>query len=171
MIKCKPSYNGVATKRCSWPPGTCVTPFSSNARNTRQRVVHQKWLRKKKKKTCQKRRAMDNFIRTNSLPITFLTVEENNPVHILSTKVSEKKRSLVNLFSDFLTTRYFQKKKTEPRMFASKKKRAFITSPNIGPCQLEMVQVRMMTTGCKSTLRMSTFLKKGKGTGKCKHQT
>ena len=67
----------------------CHTFFFEHGKHSCEHVVHQKWLRKKK---CQKRSVMDNFSRTNSLPITFLIVEENTPVKML---VASKTRSPV----------------------------------------------------------------------------
>ena len=57
----------------------------------------------------QKRSAMDNFFQTRSLPVTFVTVEENTSVNMLSTKrgfnkmllPSEKKRDIQFLLNKF----------------------------------------------------------------------
>ena len=74
MIECKPSYNGVAIKRCSWPPGTCVTHFSSNTENIPVNMLSTR-SGFDNEVSRQKRSAMNNFFRTSSRPVTVLIVE------------------------------------------------------------------------------------------------
>ena len=63
-------------KRCSWPLGTCVTHFSSKTENTPVNMLSTRsdFLRK----TPVRKQARWKFLLKNSLPVTFLSVEENN---------------------------------------------------------------------------------------------
>ena len=65
VIKCIPSYNGVAIKRCSWPPSTCVTHFSSNTENTPVKMLSTRCDFIKKKKNAHQEKKRDGQLLPN----------------------------------------------------------------------------------------------------------